>query len=61
MVTLKITMNKMVGEGYTTVGTLKGPSAVPTEDEIGKSPTIEKEETLLPLLRIFEEALSQSF
>ncbi len=48
----------MVREGHAAVWAFKGEAAIRAEDEIGKSPPIEKEEALLLLFNILLEGAS---
>ena len=47
VVALKGAIPEVMGEGDTAVGTFGGKTTLRTEDEIGKSSAVEKEETLL--------------
>jgi hypothetical protein len=42
----------MVSEGHAAVWTLKGEATIWAEDEVGKSPSIEKEKTLFLILDV---------
>ncbi len=49
---LERTIPEMVGEGDAAVRALECEPTVRAEDEIGKSPSVEKEETLFLVLNI---------
>jgi hypothetical protein len=53
IMTLERTIPEMIGQGDTAVGTFEGKAAVRAEDETGKSPSIEKKETLLLFFNVF--------
>jgi hypothetical protein len=46
IVALKRTIPQVVSKCHIAVGTFEGEAAIRTEDKIGESPSIEKEETL---------------
>jgi hypothetical protein len=57
VVTLKRIIPKMIRERHAAIGALKGKPTFRAEDEMGKPPSIEKEETLFFISPIFLKGL----